>query len=151
MNEFLTYKRVHPKQITQDKKDELITTAHEIRLKQIKKILPDVKDKEFEIHKLLYSKKFEPTVSFFKSVEKWFNKLVQANRKSNFYLKEESLKEIFVYLWIKVCRVSGKNFLTAFYFFIKSNIPLTIKFRVIFRKINEHIKNRFSQRQKEML
>jgi hypothetical protein len=139
LQEALVQKRTHASQITTAKRQEQLAAANEVRLKMIKKILPDVTEDEFKLHNSLFLREFTPTAEFFKSVENWFDKLIKANRQSGFYYTEEALKEVLIGMWLQILKASGSGILTGLYYFLKAPFSPYMKIRIIMEKIWEKL------------
>lgn len=102
IGETLYLYRAHSDQVSQRCSPEQIRSADKIRMNQLKLLGITPTKEEFEIHKIVSDYHSQKTDNLLERVDKWFCKLIAANRKKEIY-SEKALIKIFAELWLVVC------------------------------------------------
>lgn len=139
--EILVRYRIHENQISTNQKNDQIKNAAKIRITLLNKLGITPTDEEIELHESIGYLKPQNNFNFYKKVNNWFKKIINANKKSKIY-SQSSLDYIIANYWITFCILSKKDLLILFYFFIITPLSFKIKINAFLNRLVIFFKKR---------
>lgn len=108
LNEILIHYRVHKKSNFQIFKDESLQISKEIKKTLLQELGLDPSQEEIELHTSFVPKNQEKLMEFIDNKERWLNRILISNKRTNTY-NQKSLKKIIYEHWKTVCGINCKN------------------------------------------
>lgn len=94
--------RLHPSSVGQANKAKMRNMMRDIVASQLRDLKVDFNDQELELHFSIGMYEYGRDKEYINRVERWFKKLVEANRRVNIY-KEQALFNVLRKHWFRLC------------------------------------------------